>query len=127
MKAFEVHLNGRKLCTAGFTEHDVVLNAIVDYVSGNSREELALTVGGLISSKQEYVHWVKRKKLRIGDEMRIKIIETEFADSPQERRSREGVWSAPKLTQQKQYVREMAKRFGWKITTGHSRVSKKKR
>ena len=64
MKAFQVHLNGRKLCTAGFSEHDVVLDAIVDYVSGNGRDELALTVGGLISPKEEYVRWVKRKKLR---------------------------------------------------------------
>jgi len=34
MKAFQVRLNGRMLCTAGFSERDVVLTAIVDYVSG---------------------------------------------------------------------------------------------
>lgn len=127
MKAFQVHLNGRKLCTAGFSEHDVVLDAIVDYVSGNGRDELALTVGGLISPKEEYVRWVKRKKLRMGDEIRLRIIETRSVDNPKERRTRDDVWSAPNLRQQKQYVREMAKKFGWTITTGHSRLGKKKR
>lgn len=127
MKAFQVHLNGRKLCTAGFTEHDVVLDAIVDYVSGNGRDELALTVGGLISPKQEYVRWVKRKKLRIGDEIRLRIVETQYADSPRERRTRDEVWSAPNLRQQKQYVRQMAKKFGWTLTAGRSRADKEKR
>jgi len=127
MKAFQVHLNGRKLCTAGFSEHDVVLSAIVDYVSGNGRDELALTVGGLISPKEEYVRWVKRKKLRIGDEIRLRIIETQSADSPQERRTRADVWTSPKLRQQKQYVRQMAKKFGWTIAAAHSRASKKRK
>jgi len=127
MKAFQVHLNGRKLCTAGFSDHDVVLSAIVDYVSGNGRDELALTVGGLISPKEEYVRWVKRKKLRIGDEIRLRIIETQSADSPQERRTRADVWTSPKLRQQKQYVRQMAKKFGWTIAAAHSRASKKRK
>jgi len=43
MKAFQVHLNGRKLCTAGFRERDVVLSAIIDHVSvlGWSRTSFA--------------------------------------------------------------------------------------
>ena len=123
MKAFQVHLNGRKLCTAGFSEQDVVLSAIVDYVSGNGRDELALTVGGLISPKKEYVRWVKRTKLRKGDEIRLRIIETRSADSPQERRTQADVWNTPNPRQQKQYVRQMAKKFGWTVTTGRSRSS----
>jgi hypothetical protein len=60
MKAFQVHLNGRKICIAGFSE-DGVLTAIVDYVSGDGLDELALSVGGLISSKDEHVRWVERR------------------------------------------------------------------
>src|SRR5216684_4566161 len=33
MKAFQVHLNGKQLCTAGLHERDVVLAATVDYVA----------------------------------------------------------------------------------------------
>jgi hypothetical protein len=46
----------------------VVLSAIVDYVSGQSRDELTLTVSGLISPKREHVRWVRDRKLRIGDQ-----------------------------------------------------------
>jgi hypothetical protein len=88
MKAFQVHLNGRKLCIAGLSEHGV-LTAIVDYVSGHGRDELALSVGGLISSKEEHVRWVKRRSLRMGDEIQVKVIESESADRPQERHRRD--------------------------------------
>src|SRR5260370_41817654 len=124
MKAFQVHLNGRKLCTAGFSERDVVLTAMVDYVRGHGEDELALTVGGLISPKGEHVRWVKRKKLRSGDEIQVKIIETESADSPQERHTRADM-PTPTLAQQKQYVRQMAKKFGWTVSAGRSRAGKR--
>jgi hypothetical protein len=88
MKGFQVHLNGRKLCIAGLSEHGV-LTAIVDYVSGHGRDELALSVGGLISSKEEHVRWVKRRSLRMGDEIQVKVIESESADRPQERHRRD--------------------------------------
>jgi hypothetical protein len=117
MKAFQVHLNGRRLCIAGLSEHGV-LTAIVDYVSGHGRDELALSVGGLISSKEEHVRWVKRRSLRMGDEIQVKVIESESADRPQERHRRD---PAADLRQQKRYVREMAKKFGWTVTTGRSR------
>ena len=67
MKAFQVHLNGRKLCTAGLSERDVVLTAIVDYVSGHGRDEIALQLAGgkPTSPKGEHARWVKRKKLLV--------------------------------------------------------------
>jgi hypothetical protein len=126
MKAFEVRLNGRKLCTAGFSERDVVLSAIVDYVSGHGNDELALTVGGLISPKGEHVRWVKDKKLRIGDEIQVKIVETESADSPRERHTRADM-PTPSLRQRKQYIRDMAQKFGWTVITRRSRPSKKRK
>ena len=120
MKAFQVHLNGKKLCVAGFSEHDVVLTAIVDYVSGDGRDELALSVGGLITPKGEYVRWVGRRRLRSGDEVNVKIIDAQSADSPRERHTRANM-PTPNLRQQKQYVRQMAKKFGWTVSTGRSR------
>lgn len=123
MKAFQVHLNGRKLCTAGFSEHDAVLSAIIDYVSGQHRDELTLTVGGLISPKGEHVRWVRDRKLRIGDEVGVKIVETESADEPRERHTKANM-PTPSPRERKQCIREMAKKFGWTITDGRSRPGK---
>jgi len=125
MKAFQVRMNGRKLCTAGFSERDVVVTAIIDYVSGHGEDELALSVRGLISQKEEHVQWVERKKLRIGDEILVKIIETESADSPRKRYTRADV-STPSPRERKRYIRQMAKKFGWTITDGRSRPGKKR-
>jgi hypothetical protein len=123
MKAFQVRLNGTKLCVAGLSEQGV-LTAIVDYVSGYGRDELALSVGGLISSKEEHVRWVERRALQTGDEIQLKVIETESADRPKERHRRD---PAAERKQQKRYVREMAKKFGWTITTARSRRASGKR
>lgn len=120
MKAFEVHVNGRKVCTAGLGGRGV-LNVMIDYVSGESRDEVALTVGGLVRAMEEHVHWVERQKLQTGDEIQVKVIEAESADNPQRRFSRD---AAAELKQQKQYVRQMAKRFGWRVTAGRSRAGK---
>jgi len=94
--------------------------------SRKKRDEIALTVGGLISPKGEHAHWVKRKKLRSGDEIQVKIIETASADSPQERHLRPE-HATPTPTQQKQYVRQMAKKFGWTVTAGRSRAGKRRK
>jgi hypothetical protein len=123
MKAFQVILNGKELCVAGFTEHGV-LSAIVDCVSGHGRDMLSLSVGGLISSKAEHVRWLEARRLRKGDEIQIKIIEAESADSPQRRDRRN---PAADLRERKRYVREMAKKFGWTVTMGRSRPSKGRR
>ena len=124
MKAFQVQLNGRTLCTAGFRDRDVVLNAIIDYIGGRGRGELTLTVGGLISRKREHVTWLKPKQLRIGDEIQVKIIETKSADNPRERLASGDM--NPTLRQRKQYIRQMAKKFGWKVTTERARKGKKR-
>lgn len=113
MRAFEVHLNKKKLCLAGIGENGV-LTAIVDYASGNGRDEIALTVGGLFSLQDEHVRWVKRRKLRVGDKILVKVVDTESVDKPTERRRRD---LAAERRDQKRYVREMAKRLGWIVIT----------
>jgi ribosomal protein S1 len=125
MKAFQVHLNGKQLCTAGLHERDVVLAATIDYVS-HGGNQLALTVSGLISPKAEHVRWVTDRKLRNGDEIRVKIIETDSADNPRERYTRAQM-RAPTLKQRKRYIREMAEQFGWTITVKSSRPSKRRK
>ena len=59
-------------------------------------------------------HAALDRDLKVGDEVRITVGEESKVDLPcsRERRDR-----AKELRSQKRYVREMAKRFGWKIQT----------
>ena len=115
MRAFEVHLNNKKVCVAGIGD-DGVLTAIMDYVCGHGRNDTALSVGGL-TSENEHVRWVMRRKLRLGDEVLVKVVEAGPIDKPKARHRRE---AAQELRDQKRYVREMAKRFGWTISAKSS-------
>jgi hypothetical protein len=72
-----------------------------------------LSVGGLISPSDEHVGWPNRK-LRVGDEIKIKIRETVSADNPKTRYRRD---RDKELKDRKKYVRRLAKQFGWKLQT----------
>jgi hypothetical protein len=111
MRAFEVSLNGKKLCSAGIGD-DGVLTAIVNWVTGKSGADLFLHVGGLIGPTGEHVAWENNKRLRLNDRIEVKVIETRKVDEPK-RRKRPN--PAKDLRARKRYVREMAKQFGWKI------------
>jgi hypothetical protein len=78
MRAFEVYLHGKKLCMAGLPG-DCVLAAMIDHVS-MSGGELSLRVGGLSVAAGEHVRW-RSRRLRVGDEVRVKIVESESADA----------------------------------------------
>lgn len=118
MIAFEVHLNGEKLCTAGIGEPGVLF-CIVTWVlrEGDVRpgekEALGLQLGGLISRTQQNLDWLHRP-LRDGDEVSIRIVDTDKTDTPRMRPVESPV---KRRRQQKAYVRRLAKEFGWKIQT----------
>lgn len=93
MIAFEVTLNGNRVCTAGIKEWGV-LSAIVTWVrrqseqgpdAGNVSEEIGLDVGGLDSTKGEHLKWILTA-LQVGDAITIRVVETVEVDTPQERR-----------------------------------------
>jgi len=111
MTAFEVRLNGKKLCIAGIGD-DGVLTAIVSYVVGSSRKDLSLSVGGLVSPTREHVHWRDDLGLKVGDEVLLRIAESERVDRPRKRTRQDPI---ARVKQQKHYVRAMAKKFGWEI------------
>lgn len=121
MPVFHVYLNGKKVSTAGVGGIGV-LSAHVAWVRRTQKdmqvkmpkEELTLDVGGLISPKDEHVRWLDRTALQVGDEVRITVAKAGKVDRP---RSRKRSDPAEDLRRQKRYVREMAKRFGWKIQT----------
>ena len=112
MLAFEVYVNRKRVCVAGIGEVGV-LNTMVDHVVGNGRNEVFLSLGGLIGSTGEHVLWT-RQGLKTGDEVWLKVIKTEAVDRPKERHRRD---PKKELTAQKRYVREMARTLGWQITT----------
>jgi hypothetical protein len=109
MRAFKVSLNGKKLCLAGVGEHGV-LSAIVNWVAGDRGADLFMEVGGLAS--EEHVAWIRQKHLRVGDEIRVKIVDAGSVDRPVEKRR---VHPAETIRAQKHHVRMMAKKLGWKI------------
>ncbi len=121
MIAFDVFLNGNKVCRAGVRDLGV-LTTVLTWVRREGRntetrepgiieEELTLNVGGLISSKNEHVRW-SDDKLAVGDEVRVRVINLESVDPPRDRRTED---PAEDLKRQEKYVEQMAKRFGWTI------------
>jgi hypothetical protein len=119
MRAFEVFVNNKKLCRAGIGD-DGVLSAIVNWVTGDRAADLFLEVGGLISPSGEHVAWERQKNLRLGDEIKVKIVEATSIDKPS-RKYR--IDPAEELRSQKRYVRIMAKKFGWTIQARPKRKS----
>jgi hypothetical protein len=135
MIAFEVHLNGKKVCTAGAGEFGD-LTAGLDWRRGphvspatgfeHDFELLELVVGGVSVRYKEkkaphlkpgfaYTHsleWLRRK-VQPGDEVTIKVVDVPSADKPRKRIK----VPTPNDTLQshKRYVRGAAKALGWKI------------
>jgi hypothetical protein len=120
MRAFALYLNGRKISTAGIGAYGV-LSANVTWVGGKRRptsrgrrvasEQIGIALGGLNAKTDEHLRWSQRS-LRVGDEVCIKVIETESVDKARHRQRRN---RTQELRQQETYVRQMAKQFGWKV------------
>jgi hypothetical protein len=110
MRAFQILINGKKICVAGIAG-DGVLSTTVTYVPFRKRRETRLYVGGLELPKNEHVFW-KEANLHVGDEVRLKIIEANTVDPPLDRHPRD---RAAEVEAEKRHVRKLARKFGWKI------------
>jgi hypothetical protein len=120
MRAFALYLNGKKLGTAGVGDHGVLSanitwvrrrNEPVSTTRGADAEEIGVDLGGLNSDTDEHLHW-REQPLRLGDEVCIRVVETESVDPPRRRQRRN---RTQERRQQKSYVRQMAKKFGWTV------------
>lgn len=121
MRALEIYVNGKKLCTAGIGDFGVLMATVRSDLrparaskggaSPRIREQVGLDVGGLNTSSWEHLRW-KTPSLRGGDEVLVKIIEAEVIDRPSRReRAR-----TDEITRaEKKHVEQAAKRFGWKL------------
>jgi hypothetical protein len=110
MRAFEILLNGRKLCTAGLEEGTLIFGLSCTE-NKHGRGEVGLGMTGTLPTLAT-VRW-RQRGLRMGDEVRIKIVENQTLDTPKV------LQEAPRDARkyEKAYVRRMAKEFGWTIQT----------
>jgi hypothetical protein len=122
MQAFQVFVNGKKVCVAGIG-NDGVLSTILTYAPFKRRRETRLRVGGLISPANEHVAWVEAM-LRVGDEVRVRVIETETVDKPSKRYPRDPKF-ADKM--EKRNLRILAKKWGWKLVKKTAKRKKTQR
>jgi hypothetical protein len=91
---------------------DGVLSAIVNWVTGQSVADLHLQVGGLISPGNERVVWIRQRPLKLGDEIKVRVVEADSTDKPMKRYKRD---PAKELRAKRAYVRKTAKELRWKI------------
>ena len=81
MRVLEVSLNGNLLCRAG-TDEECALNTIVTCIKGGSSDECWCDVGASIGHSGDHANWVSQKRLTVGDEITIKITDSNSADVP---------------------------------------------
>ncbi len=118
MLAFEVHINGKKRCTAGVRGPGVLTAALAWVLReranrSGKRKELNLGVSGLVSRSDEFLEWLQRD-LQSGDEVTIRIVEAAKVDKPKKRR-RQGATPAQIQGRKQALVRRLAKELGWKV------------
>jgi hypothetical protein len=120
MRAFKVEVNGKRVCVAGVGTNGV-LSAITNFVGSPARRgDLFLDVGGLFSETDEHAIWA-HLKLKVGDKIVLRVIETDSVDKPRKRYLPD---SKTNEKNQKALIRASVKQFGWKLVTRPGRKSK---
>lgn len=85
MLAFEVSVNGKRLCVASTAMHDA-LGVCISWARRRA-DHVYFNVGGLASDDaKEHTAW-RPPALAIGDEVMIRVIGTDTFDQPDERYS----------------------------------------
>lgn len=122
MLAFEIMINGEKVLAAGVEDWDLIHADIMARRAKEAIEsdEYELSVGGLPQQiedgKLEHIRW-GRTELKLGDQITIRLIETDAADPPIRRyRSDRQVQEEPFteeeiLEMQKETYIELKKKF----------------
>lgn len=91
MIAFEVRLNGEKICVAGIGNHGVLSQTLswcprepkADSDEASQARKPSFYIGGLVN--EEHIDWIRYQDVEIGDEFTIVIVEVESADEPTHR------------------------------------------
>jgi hypothetical protein len=80
MICFDVSINGERACLAGKTGLEI-MDCLLLYYSTHSEggENLQVSVAGMDADKTQS-HWLENRKLAVGDEITIRIVESESPD-----------------------------------------------
>jgi hypothetical protein len=84
MIAFELYLNGQRICTASSEGLDALTTGITFSRPQQPIQREAgtfLTLAGLVLESEEYVHW-HHSQLHAGDKVEIRIIDSPKGDEP---------------------------------------------
>jgi hypothetical protein len=108
MRAYEVFLNGNRLCVAGIGR-DGYISAYITYQSDPNATWIE--VMGLENRKKLYVRWTKTN-LQVGDEVLLKIVDRKSVDKYKVIRRHD---EKRDLESMKRDVREKAKALGLEI------------
>lgn len=113
MRAFEIHLNNRKLCTAGIDEAGVVTSCITWVTSPDPKEpeDMELRVGGLISRSHTHVDWAHRI-LKEGDELRVVVCSKQKVSKPKKIRTES---EKDRKKRKLEYLKRLSKDLGYEI------------
>jgi len=68
-------------CLAGVGD-DGVLTSIVSWVTRPGQGECFLSVSGLYSQTKKHVNWINQRRVSVGDEIRLRIVEASSVDPP---------------------------------------------
>jgi hypothetical protein len=86
MLAFEVFVNRKKVCTSGIGNYGVMSSILSMVKKRGRRRRLWLEVGGLLTDGanggESHVRWLGQKRISIGDEIKIKVLEADEVDPP---------------------------------------------
>ena len=119
MSSIRIHINGQHKHTVSLEGHPGVLSCILNHM--NRRPEPAsgeqveddyhISFGGIDNATGDYVDW-PRIEIAIGDRIELEILESSDASPPASRRPHGG--DAAEFSR-KDYIRSMAKQFGWEL------------
>lgn len=103
MIAFEVSLNGKRVCVAGMDDLAVLSTIIAAGGKlgpkttfsrpGDASSRVYYSVGGLTGrknpSKDVHVSWKSVTDLAVGDVLQVRVLETDIVDKPKRRKNAE--------------------------------------
>lgn len=117
MIVFEVLLNGRRVARAGAKDLSVLAADISavgklgssTLVRGGGSRDLFLMVGGLTGRKRkpdEHLDWIPHRKIKIGDEVLVKVLESASVDQPCRRKRSDRMPAVPER-ERFEYAKEL--------------------
>lgn len=81
-RGFEVKLNDKLLCKAGFENNEHVVSCVIDAVfrKDAEKQKLQLNVTGLNAKTNQHNKWVISQLLKENDIISIKVVKGDFDD-----------------------------------------------